>query len=90
MYLKNTPKPEHMSWTNEAWTGISKFIFSWRQTWVKCVGEHFIYLLIPKFLLSAFVDGSFEAAAGAAVYGPSQVITKVRSHTQLVCMDHGL
>ena len=60
----NTPKLEHMSWTKEAWTGISKFIFSWRQTWVKCVGEHFIYLCIPEFLPVAFIDGSFEAVAG--------------------------
>ena len=47
----------------------------------KGVGEHFIYLCIPKFLPAAFMDGSFEAAAGASVYGPSQVITKVRLHT---------
>ena len=71
MYLKNTPKPEHMSWTKEAWTGISKFIFSCRQTWVKCVGEHFIYLCIPEFLPVAFIDGRIEAAVGAAVYSPS-------------------
>ena len=56
----------------------------------KGVGEHFIYLCIPEFLPVAFIDGSFEATARVVVYGPSQVITKVRSHTQLVCMDHGL
>ena len=32
----------------------------------KGVGEHFIYLCIPEFLPAAFIDGSFEAAAGVA------------------------
>ena len=43
----NTSKPEHMSWTKEAWTSMGKFIFFMETNMSNGVGEHvfaFAYL----------------------------------------------
>jgi hypothetical protein len=51
----------------------------------KEVGEHFIHLCIPKFTYQRHL----QIEVLKLLWRCTQVITKARLHTQLVCIDHG-
>ena len=52
------------------------------------IGELLFTFAHLSVLFGNISGWKLEAAMGWLIYGPSQVSSKARLHTQLVCMDH--